>query len=83
MSDLDRALDYLRKHVATVRDCFGRYNASTNLTDQVSQYACDGCRAKGESRWPTWEVKFEHESDCGFMALMRVLEQPDNGTDRL
>jgi hypothetical protein len=73
--DLINALAYLRAHIATVHDCFGMYEVSTDLVQQTKAYACDGCAGRGESHWPGWLVSFEHEETCRFLTLMRVLSK--------
>ena len=74
MTDLVAALEMIRAFEEWNEDPFAPYSASTDLTNQVTEHRCYGCKAVGESRWPEWKLQITHEPNCKWQAWRRVLD---------
>lgn len=41
---------------------------------QRTLWSCGGCDGTGEAVWPRWELVFNHEPDCKWLAFKRRTE---------
>jgi hypothetical protein len=48
----------------------GEFHGSTEYGHPQREFwSCGGCDGKGESVWPRWELTFNHEPGCKWLAF--------------